>query len=108
MEDMYKYRFIQQMLYPSMDKEQWLAFLTLKERYEHLTYMSYDGYSCDGLADYTKNIVWVKDEIIDWTTKDVIEQVKVFWECSSTEICSVWMKVNGETHKTKMQWLDSF
>lgn len=98
--------FIQQSILPTPDKEQWLAFLTLKQRYKQLTWLSMDGYSCDGIADYSKNLYWQDRRILDWTDKSVIKETeKKFWEYTTSEICSIWMQVNGETLKTKTEWV---
>lgn len=106
MKDLFKRHLIEQTLFPAEDKEQWIAYLILKEKYKHITYLSHDGYSCDGLADYTKNIVWTRNEVVDWTTKEILLRAeKKFWECTSTEICTIWMRVSGETYKTKTEWL---
>ena len=97
---------LEQTLFPSEDSEQWLAFVCLKEIYPSLTYWSYDGYYCHALADYSVNLVWLKDEIIDWSTKEVLHKTdKMFWDSSRAEICKVWLRVNGETYKTKREWL---
>lgn len=99
---------LQQAIFPDQDCHQWMAFLVLREKYKDLTYLSYDGYSCDGLADYSKNLLWQDNRILDWTDKSVILQTdKKFWEYSTNEICNIWMKVNGETTKTKREWLGS-
>lgn len=99
---------IEQALFPSEDCHQWLAYLILKQKYSQLTYLSFDGYSCDGLADHSKNILWQGYNIIDWTDKSIIIRTdKKFWEYSTNEICTLWMKVNGETIKTKHQWLEN-
>jgi hypothetical protein len=102
------YHFIYQSVLPEGDKEQWLAYLILKEKYPTLTYLSYDGYSCHGLADYSKNIYWQEEDIIDWKTKKTLARPhKHFVEHTTSEICAVWMQVNGETEETKRLWLES-
>jgi len=99
--------YIQQALFPDTDSEQWLAYLTLKEVYPELTYWSYDAYHCQALADYSKGIVWDRDKVIDWHTKEVLLTTdKMFWECTRAEICKVWLRVNGETFKTKLRYLE--
>lgn len=100
---------LEQALFPSEDCHQWMAFLVLKQKYPHLTYLSYNGYSCDGLADYSKNIYWQDNKILDWADKSVIMTTdRKFWEYGTNEICTLWMKVNGETTKTKREWVESF
>ena len=102
------YHFIESTIRSHEDKGRWLAYLILKEKYPALTYWSHDGYSCDALADYSKNLVWHDWYIVDWTTKGaIIRTENRFTSCTTPEICDVWMRVNGETEKTKNEWLDS-
>lgn len=97
---------VENTLFPQPDSNQFTAYLILSRKYPNLTYWSMDGYSCDALADYDKNIVWETDRIIDWSTKEVIGKTpKPFWDCTTPEIVDVWMRVNGETYKTKRDWL---
>lgn len=105
---MLEYHFIESTVRSHEDKERWLAYLVLKEKYPALTYWSHDGYSCDALADYSKNLVWHDSEIVDWTTKQTISRTeKRFTSYTTSEICDVWMRANGETEKTKNEWLES-
>jgi hypothetical protein len=103
---LFKQHILEQSLFPSQDSDQFTAYLILKYKYPKLTYWSMDGYSCDALADYDKNIVWNREDIIDWSTKEVMAKTpKCFWKCTTPEIVDIWMRVNGETHKTKREWL---
>ena len=104
---LFKQHMLEQHLFPLQDSEQFKAYLILLYKYPKLTYWSMDGYSCDALADYEKNLVWEKDNIVDWSTKEVLSKTpKTFWDCTTSEIVDVWMKVNGETYKTKKMWLN--
>lgn len=104
---LFKQHIIENTLFPQPDSNQFTAYLILQQKYPHLTYWSIDGYSCDALADYDKNIVWETDRIIDWSTKEVIGKTpKPFWDCTTPEIVDVWVRVNGETYKTKRDWLN--
>jgi hypothetical protein len=38
-------------------------------------------------------------------TKFVAKTPKCFWKCTTPEIVDIWMRVNGETYKTKREWL---
>lgn len=90
------------------NSNQFLAYIILLQKYPNLTYWTIDGYDCDFLTDYEKNIVWNRDEVIDWSTKEVIAKTpKCFWKCTTAEIVDIWMRVNGETHKTKREWLSN-
>ena len=103
---LFKQHVLENTVTPSQDSSQFLAYIILLQKYPKLTYWSMDGYSCDALADYDKNIVWNRDEVIDWSTKEVIAKTpKCFWKCTTPEIVDIWMRVNGETHKTKREWL---
>lgn len=103
---LFKQHILENTLFPQPDSSQFTAYLILKQKYPALTYWSMDGYSCDALADYDKNLVWDRESIIDWSTKEVIgKTAKSFWKCSTPEIVDVWMKLNGETTKTKKDWI---
>ena len=105
---LFKQHILENALFPQQDSQQYIAYLTLLYKYPALTYWSMDGYSCDALADYSKGLLWERDNITDWSTKEVIyKTVKPFWECTTSEIVCEWMKANGETYKTKMDWLRS-
>lgn len=76
------------------DRNQFLAFMFLKKKYPELTYWSHNGYDCDALANYTINIVWNRNEIIDWRTKEKIRTTnKSFYDCSMTEIIDIWTDI---------------
>lgn len=75
------------------DKGRFLAYMFLRTKHPNLTYWSRDGYSCDALADYTKMLVWRDDVLVDWKTKEVIKEMKYFFECSMTEIIDIWESV---------------
>ena len=96
--------FLQQTLYPDTDKEQWLAYLTLKEKYTSLTCQSMNGYHCEGIADYDKGIRWEYDKVVDLESKEVILKTEPFHTIPSEVIVNTWMKVMGETTKTKRLW----
>lgn len=99
--------FIQQCVYPDRDSPQWLAFLVLNKKYANLTYWSMDGYHCDALADYTKDLVWRDKEIIQWSTKEKIKEVPDFNYTNTVDIVSIWMEICGETDTTKKTWVNS-
>lgn len=103
---LFKKHIIENLLFPAPDSEQWVAYLVLKEKYTELTYWSHDGYSCDALVDYSKGLVWRDKEIIDWETKQIIAtSEKSFCKTRTEDIISTWMFFNGETTKTKRNWL---
>lgn len=105
-DDLFKKHILENTILPGPDSQQFMAYIILQQKYPHLTYWSWDGYSCDALADYSKGIVWKDNEVIDWMTRQVVAHTtKSFWDCSTTEIVNTWMKFNGETTKTKMDWL---
>ena len=104
-----EFHIIQQSIFPDADKELWTAFLVLKHRYPELTYWSWDGYHCHALADYSINLVWKEDTVLDWTTKEtILTTSKKIWDYSTSEVCSIWMRVNGETEKTKRLWIGKY
>jgi len=104
---LFKQQIIQSVMFPEQDSEQWVAYLILKQKYHNLTYWSMDGYSCDALADYSKGTVWKDDELIDWVSRQTIAHTtKRFWDCTTEEIVNTWMQLNGETTKTKREWLN--
>lgn len=89
---------IEQTLRPDQDKDQFLAYLILNEIYPSLTYLSYDGFYCHGLADYSKNLVWQDKKIIDHSTKEIILNTETYFtKCTTNDICNIWIKVNGDT-----------
>lgn len=103
-----KVHVIDQALFPEQDKEQWLAYLILLERYPNLTYLSFNGYHCHGIADYNKGITWQDKLIKDHVSKEVIAVTSAaFMDMTTEEIVKSWMIVNGETEKTKQEWLRS-
>lgn len=70
---LFKQHVLENTITPCQDSPQFLAYIILLQKYPNLTYWSMDGYSCDALADYDKNIVWNRDEVIDWSTKEVMK-----------------------------------
>ena len=62
---LFKQHILENTLFPQPDSNQFTAYLILKQKYPALTYWSMDGYSCDALADYDKNLVWDRESIID-------------------------------------------
>lgn len=103
-----KQHVLQQTFTPEHDSTQFLAYILLSQKYPNLTYWSMDGYSCDALADYNKDIVWDKHSVYEWTTKKpLLTTDKRFWDCTTQEIIDVWTRVNGETTKTKREWIDN-
>ena len=103
---LFKQHILENTMLPGNDGQLWVAYIILSQKYPELTYWSWDGYSCDALADYSINLVWRDKEIIDWTTKQVIAITeKNFWETDTTSIVNTWMRMCGETTKTKMGWL---
>ncbi len=98
---------VEQTLSPDTDKEQWLAYLTLKVKYPNLTCQSHNGYHCEGIADYKKGVRWQYDKIVDLADKSVIVETKPFHSLSTSEVVNTWMKVMGETQTTKRSWLRS-
>lgn len=104
---LFKEHILRSVMFPEQDSEQWIAYLILKQKYPSLTYWSMDGYSCDALADYDKGLVWKDNTLIDWESKQTIEHTtKMFWDCTTEEIVNTWMQLNGETRKTKREWLN--
>lgn len=102
----FKKHIIENALFPSPDSDRFVAYIILTSKYPELTYWSWDGYSCDALADYSKGLVWRDSEVIDWQTRQIVATtVKSFWDCSTEEILATWMFLNGETTKTKRDWL---
>ncbi len=105
--DVLKKHILESTITPGMDGQQFMAYIILSQKYPNLTYWSWDGYHCHALADYSINLVWKDKEVIDWTTKEVIATTdKNFWESDTTTIVQTWMKFNGETTKTKQDWLN--
>jgi hypothetical protein len=102
---------VQQALFPDQDKEQWMAYLILLEKYPDLKYLSMDGYHCHGIADYTKMFYWqdgYNAGILNWTDKSVLVYIdKDFCDMTTNEIVSVWMDLCGETELTKKRWMNS-
>jgi len=107
------YHFVEQSLFPSDDKPQWLAFLVLNKLYPNLTYLSMDGYHCHGIADYSegKMFYWqdrYEGGILNWTDKTLImSPPKDFCDMRTEEIVNVWTELNGETEESKINWLRS-
>lgn len=96
------YHTLEQTLRPSTDKEAWLAYLQLRVFYPNITYISMDGYSCDGIADYTRDASWIGNQIVKWSTwhKDLVvlhTSEKEFWDMSTGEIVNTWNSVVGLT-----------
>lgn len=98
------YHTLSQTLKPEPDKEGWLAYLQLRIFHPNMTYTSMDGYSCDGIADYTKDVSWIGKQIVKWSTwhkERVIlhESDKEFWNLSTEEIVKTWNSVVGFTEE---------
>ena len=104
---------IQQTLFPDQDKPQWLAFLILNKRYPKLTYLSMDGYHCQGIADYSegKMFYWqdrYQGGILNWTNKSLFKVIsKDFCDMTTEEIVNTWMELCAETEESKLSWLNS-
>lgn len=97
---------LEQTLYPDTDKEQWLAYITLKVKYPNITCQSLNGYHCEGIADYNLGIRWEHDKIIDLGNKEVLLVTEPFHKLGTTDIVNTWMRVLGETNKTKRSWFN--
>ncbi len=101
-----KKHIFEQMFLPEKDSNQFLAYILLRQKYPSLTYWSVDGYSCDALADYERDIIWDRCSVYEWTTKKILFTTdKQFWDCTAQEIIDVWTRVNGETTKSKREWI---
>lgn len=104
---------IRQTLFPDQDKPQWMAYLILNQKYPKLTYLSMDGYHCQGIADYSegKMFYWqdrYEGGILNWTDKTLImSPEKDFCDMTTEEIVNVWLDLNGETEESKLAWLSS-
>lgn len=82
------------------DREVFLAFMFLKEKYPSLTYQSYDGYTCTALVDYDKKLLWDRDLITNTDSGEVVIKVeKDIWKCSMTEIVDRWVGLVEEREK---------
>ena len=95
---------LEQNTFPDIDKEQWMAYQTLKLKYKNITCQGHNGYHCDGIADYTLGVRWEYDEIVDLTSKEVLVHTKPFHTLKTEDIVNTWMRVLGETEKTKRSW----
>ena len=98
------YHTLSQTLKPEPDKEGWLAYMQLLVFHPNIKYTSMDGYSCDGIADYTKDASWIGKQIVKWSTwhkERVIlhESDKEFWNLSTEEIVKTWNSVVGFTEE---------
>lgn len=101
------YHTLSQTIRPEPDKEGWLAYLQLRVFHPSITYTSMDGYSCDGIADYTKDASWIGKQIVKWSTwnswyKDGIvlhTSEKDFWDMSTEDIVKTWNSVVGFTEE---------
>lgn len=103
---LFKKHILENTLLPQPDSQQFMAYIILSQKYPNLTYWSMDGYSCDALADYSIGVVWNREDVIDWKTKEVMFKTgKSFWDSTVQEIINVWTRVNGETTTTKYNWL---
>ena len=94
------YHALEQTLRPSTDKEAWLAYLQLRVFYPNITYTSMDGYSCDGIADYSRDVSWIGKQIVKWSTwhKDSVvlyTSEKDFWDMGTSDIVTTWNSVVG-------------
>ena len=89
---------VKQLLSPEKDRQQWIAFQHLRVLYPELVYTSIDGYTCDGIADYYRDLSWIHKNIYVWSTwnKDntvIYKGDKDFWDMNSDEIFNVWISV---------------
>lgn len=106
--------FVEQSVIPDGDSQQWLAYVLLQTKYPKLTYLSFDGYHCHGIADYSedKMFYWqdrYKGGILNWREKIVILPLyKDFCDMSTFEIVNIWMDLCGETDETKKAFIESF
>lgn len=79
---------------PGEDRDQFLAYMILCQKYPNLTYQSHDGYTCHALVDYSKDICWDGKKIFKWSTKETIrETMKDFCDYSMIEIIDIWIEV---------------
>lgn len=104
--DIFTVHALEQNIKPDIDKEQWMAYQTLKLKYPNITYQSHNGYHCDGIADYKLGVRWEYDKIIDLSSKEILLNTKPFHTLKTNEIVNTWMRVLGETENTKTDWLD--
>lgn len=108
-EMLFKAHLIEQLVLPSEDSEQWVAYVVLKQRYPNLSYWSYDSWSCHALIDAKSLIIWDGTKVYNFETKEVIEITeKAFNHSTSREIIDVWTRINKETSETKQAWVKSY
>lgn len=96
-------RIFTELVRPSHDSPQWMAFLVIKEKYRDTTYMSRDGYTVDGIVNYRLGIGWSNGEIYDTKTKEVYEYIDFYQD--STTIINKFLRALGESETTIAQWL---
>lgn len=75
---------------PSSDHEQWMAFIVLNHLYPSLTYLSWDGYNCHGLADHSLGVIWQGQTVKNTKTNSQVFTVPEFTTLNKTDIVHVW------------------
>jgi hypothetical protein len=83
---------------PSADTEQWLAFIILNHLNPNLTYLSWDGYHCHGLADHSVGIMW-QDNWMKDTKTNLRLPAPDFTMQNKTTIVNLWTQLIQEITK---------
>lgn len=90
------YHLVANSLFTEDDSEQFLAFIVLKHFYPNMTYWSQDGYTVSAFADYTKDLVWRDSELIEWSTKNVLNPMPDFHSVGRAEAVQIWVNACGD------------
>lgn len=102
---------VEQLLFPSQDKQLWLAVMALRTKYPNVSYWSFDGYHAQALCDYSlpTPMVWCDNRVRSWYNGDygdvILETPKHILDMQTDEICNIWLQAIGETEESKRDWI---
>lgn len=97
------YHLVSHSLFTDDDSEQFLSFIVLKHFYPNLTYWSWNGYSVSAFADYSKDLVWRDNQLVKWSTKEIINEMPDFHKSNRPALTQAWVKACGDKPEELMK-----
>ena len=117
--DLLLMHFVDQTLFPQKDKELWLAYALLSNRYPTVVYWCIDTFHVEAIVDYKYNLIlgqrhkefsklstWEGE--FDWDKLTTIHSFNKDIDSLTThEIVTAWMEATGETKESKQAYVRS-
>lgn len=85
-----EYHTIAEAIEPSADTEAWAAYIILSHLNPNMTYLSYDGYHCHGIADHVMGIQWQSNWIMDKRADTKLTLSVHFEDLTTHQIVTQW------------------